>query len=365
MSTRKIGDLKTGQGIPMTDLETNRNIESTAGTLLTFEESATAKAAPVRMPRHEATPTWRLVLPWMSFWIIMGLSFWLTAWLAEESRLPNYVWYVMAQGNVLLIVLFEQLIPKNKENSLFRDGQSWNDIGHMLLFKLVWRPLVWMVALSIVTFSASHWHNSDSLWPSYLPGPVQFLLLLLVFDLVGYAYHRTLHRFNYLRAFHAIHHDTRKMHVLKSNRLHFGESVVNFLMLVPAMIIVGCPPAMVIWLGMWEVFEGNLAHSNVDQRFPRWFHYIVRTADVHRIHHSDDGKLQNSNFGGLPIWDVIFRTYRHPFDTLVTTTGIDGDPVPKGFFAQLLFPFVALLRAKVVAPPPLATESPATDKQGA
>ena len=349
----------------MTDLGADRNIEGTAGSGLIFEQPVPATAAPARMAGQEATPAWRTVLPWMSYSIIMALSFWLTAWLAEESHLPNYAWYIMAQGNVLLIVLFEQLIPKNKENSLFRDGQSWNDIGHMLLFKLVVRPLVWMVALSIVTFAASHWHNSKGIWPSYLPVPVQFLMLLLVFDLIGYAYHRTLHRFDCLFAFHALHHDTRSMHVLKSNRLHVGEEVMNFLLLVPAMIIVGCPPAIMIWLGMWEVFEGNLAHSNVDQRLPRWFHYIVRTADVHRIHHSDERKLQNSNFGGLPIWDVIFGTYRHPFDTLVTTTGIDGDPVPKGFFAQLLFPFLTLLRAKVVARPPLASESPATDKQGA
>lgn len=320
----------------MADLDANLNINSSAPALLALEEPA----------RGEAVAAWRAVLPWMSFWIVMGLSFWLTAWLADESRIPDYAWYVMAQVNVVLIVLFEQLIPKDKGNSLFRDGQSWNDLGHMLLFKLAWRPLVWMAALYVVTFSASHWHTSNSIWPSRLPAVVQFLLLLLVFDLVGYAYHRALHHFGRLRVFHALHHDTRKMHVLKSNRLHFGESVLNFLLLVPAMIIVGCPPAMMIWLGMWEVFEGNLAHSNVDQRFPRWFHYIVRTADVHRIHHSDDGRLQNSNFGGLPIWDVIFRTYRHPFNTPVPTTGISGDPVPRGFFAQLLFPFAAPFRLK-------------------
>lgn len=340
----------------MINLGADRSIEITAGTPLIFDVPASATSAPVL---HEATPAWRAVLPWLSFWIVMGLSFWLTIWLADESRLPNYVWYVMAQVNVLLIVFFEQLIPKSSENSLFRDGQVWNDIGHMLLVKLVWGLSVWITALSIVTFSANHWHNREGIWPSSLPVPVQFLLLLLTFDLVGYACHRILHRFNFLRAFHALHHDTRKMHVLKSNRFHFGESVMGVLFIVPVMVVVGCPPAMVIWLGMWVVFEGNLAHSNIDQRFPHWFHYIVRTADVHHVHHSDDGKLQNSNFGGLPLWDIIFRTYRHPFDTPVTTTGINGDPIPKGFFAQLLFPFIAVFCARVVAPLPAAGESKA------
>jgi sterol desaturase/sphingolipid hydroxylase (fatty acid hydroxylase superfamily) len=332
------------------DLEAVRNVESTIRARL-WDEKQPDAAASAPLAYRDAAGLWRTVLPWISYWIIMSLSFALTAWLAEENRLGDYAWYVMAQGNVLLIVLFEEISPRRKDNSLFRDRQSWNDIGHMLLFKLACRPLVWMVGLSIVTIAGNYWKSSQSIWPGYFPIPVQFLMLLLMFDFVGYMYHRTLHSFDRLYAFHALHHDTRKVHVLKSNRLHVGEESVNFMLLVPIMIICGVPPSLMIWLGMWEVFEGNLSHSNVDQRFPRWFHYIVRTADVHHIHHSDDNKLQNSNFGGLPIWDLIFGTYRHPYDTELRSTGIDGDPVPKGFIAQLVFPFIALFRPQIIARP--------------
>jgi sterol desaturase/sphingolipid hydroxylase (fatty acid hydroxylase superfamily) len=325
----------------MANLGDNVAVEPTVSNPLAFERITAMTADPTAVQGEAA---WRVVLSWTSFWIIVGLSFWLTAWLANENRIPNYAWYVMAQGNVLLILVFELLIPRKKENGLLRDRQSRNDIAHMLLFKLLWRPLVWIAALAIVMFVANHWYSGKGIWPSSLPFVLQFLILLLVFDLVGYLYHRVLHRFKWTRAFHALHHDTRKMHVLKSNRLHFGESVVNFLLLVPAMIIVGCPPGMMVWLGMWEVFEGNLAHSNVDQRFPNWFHYVVRTADVHHIHHSEDVKLQNSNFGGLPIWDIVFRTYRHPSNTPVTATGLGGDPIPGSFFRQLLFPFISISR---------------------
>jgi len=287
---------------------------------------------------YPTTSAWQAVLPWFSYWIIMGLSFGLTIWLAQPNHIPEYVWYVMAQVNVVMIFIFEELIPRRKETSIFRDRQSWNDIGHMLLFKLVVRPWLWMAALFIVTFVSRHWSNSKSIWPSHLPLPLQFLVLVLVFDLIGYGYHRALHRFDFLFTLHALHHDTPHMHVLKSNRLHVGEEVINFLLLVPALILVGTPPGMVIWLGMWEVFEGNLSHSNVAQKFPRWFHYIVRTNDVHYIHHSTDPRQQNSNFAGFPFWDLVFGTYRHPVDTNVDKTGMEGYPVPRGFFGQLLFP---------------------------
>jgi ornithine lipid hydroxylase len=315
---------------------------TTTGTFQNVQPSA-GEAAP------RARTVWGqlvTVLPWTSYWIIMGLSFGLTAWLAQPNRMPHYVWYVMAQVNVLLVLLFEELIPRKRENSLFRDGQSWNDIGHMLFFKLGIRPLIWMLALFIVTVVASHWHNNAGIWPSHLNVVLQFLLLILGFDLIGYCYHRVLHRFDFLFAFHSLHHDTPHMHVLKANRLHVGEEVINFMLLVPALILVGCPTQMVIWLGMWEVFEGNLSHSNVDQRFPHWFHYIVRTVDVHYIHHSVEGRQQNSNFGGLPIWDLVFGTYRHPFDAQVSKTGLEGYPIPRSFLGQLWFPFRKMLFSK-------------------
>ncbi len=299
---------------------------------------------------------WRSLLPWTSYWIVMAASFALTAWLADDKRLGDYAWYAMAQGNVLLIVALELLIPRDPSVSLFKDRQSWNDIGHMLLFKLACRPLAWAIVLAMVGFAASKLGPFEGVWPAQWPLAIQFVALLLVFDLGGYTYHRLLHRFDRLYVFHALHHDTRRFHVLKSNRLHVGEEMVNFLLFVPILITIGCPASVVTWLGMWEVFEGNLAHSNVDQRFPRWMHYVVRTQGVHYIHHSTDDRQQNSNFGGLPIWDILFGTYKHPFEHKVGATGIEGDPVPRGFLAQLIFP----IRAQFRLPAP-ARNAPANE----
>ena len=289
--------------------------------------------------------------PWVTFWLVMAISFAATAYLTDEHRLGQWGWYVMAQANVLLILSLEIVLPREPSQGVFHDRQGWNDIAHMILFKLVFRPLSWGLAFVLVMEIAPREEDLPHIWPTALPVIAQFVLLLLVFDLMGYAYHRALHRYDCLFAFHALHHDTPQMHVLKANRLHFGESAVNFLIMVPPMMLVGVPAQMMIWLGMWEVFEGNLAHSNLDQRFPSFFYYLVRTADVHRIHHSREHAQQNSNFGGLPIWDVLFGTFRHPARTTVAETGILGDPVPRNWLRQLLFPFRELV-GRTLAPAP-------------
>jgi sterol desaturase/sphingolipid hydroxylase (fatty acid hydroxylase superfamily) len=246
---------------------------------------------------------------------------------------------------MVIVLGCEALIPRRPQDRWFRDRQSWNDLAHLLLFKFGIRPLAWIATLAVVLFVNTHWRTVSGFWPSQWPFLLQFAVLLLAFDLVGYLYHRTLHSVDWLFAFHALHHDTRRVHMLKAVRVHFGEEFVNFLLVVPLCIVAGIPTPLLTWLGMWNVFESNLAHSNVDQRFPRWVHYVVRTSGVHYIHHSEDGALQNSNFGGLPIWDILFRTYKHPSATLVTSTGLQGNPVPGNFIRQLGFPFMALFRS--------------------
>jgi ornithine lipid hydroxylase len=285
----------------------------------------------------------RGALPWMSYWLIMLLSFELTALLAGAAPINARAAYLMSVGNMTIVGFMEWLLPRNPRTNLLRDRQSWNDIAHLLFFKLTIRPLAWGVTIFVVV-TANHWHWSTGIWSRYLanlPVIVQFVTLLLLFDLIGYGYHRSLHRIDCLFRFHAIHHDTRQVHLLKAVRVHFVEEFINFLVEVSPFLLMGCPTPLLIWLGMWNVFESNLAHSNVDQRFVWWIHYIVRTVDVHYIHHAEEVVLQNSNFGGLPIWDLVFGTYRHPQHNPVAATGIKGDPVPPDFVGQLLFPFRA------------------------
>jgi sterol desaturase/sphingolipid hydroxylase (fatty acid hydroxylase superfamily) len=297
------------------------------------------ESAPPRKPE-----LWRRIAPWLSYWVVMFVSFALARRLSGAGHVTAVAAYTMAVGNMVIVLACEALIPSRLEDHWFRDRQSWNDLAHLLLFKFGIRPLAWIATLAIVGLVTTHLQRTSGFWPSQWPFLLQFAVLLLAFDLIGYLYHRTLHSVDWLFAFHALHHDTRRVHMLKAVRVHFGEEFVNFLLVVPLFIVAGCPTPLLTWLGMWNVFESNLAHSNVDQRFPRWVHYVVRTSGVHYIHHSEDGALQNSNFGGLPIWDIVFRTYRHPSATPVASTGLRGNPVPGNFIRQLGFPFMALLR---------------------
>jgi sterol desaturase/sphingolipid hydroxylase (fatty acid hydroxylase superfamily) len=252
-------------------------------------------------------------------------------------------------ANFFVILAVEQVLPRNRAVNVFRDRQSPNDIGHGILLSAVARPLGGVLSVGLLAGLAQVRGLADlaSLWPAGWPFPAQLLLGLVVWTFMDYWIHRSLHTFDRLWWFHSIHHDTPQMHILKSGRLHIGEELYNALLKPVPLLLLGAPPEILVWIGLWIVYDGNLVHSNVAQRFPSWAHYFVPTVQLHNLHHSKERRYQDSNYSGSSaVWDVLFGTFSHPDRCPLGELGIEDSPVPPGLLDQLAFP----LRAQRVPP---------------
>jgi len=65
-------------------------------------------------------------------------------------------------------------------------------------------------------------------------------------------------------------------------------------------------------------------------------HRVVNTPDLHRVHHSLNPAEQGSNFCFvLPVWDILFGTYRPPETVTIEALGAEGTTVSNGFLQQL------------------------------
>jgi sterol desaturase/sphingolipid hydroxylase (fatty acid hydroxylase superfamily) len=49
-------------------------------------------------------------------------------------------------------------------------------------------------------------------------------------------------------------------------------------------------------------------HSNI--RTPRWLGYLVQRPESHAAHH--ERGVHAHNYSDLPLWDMVFGTFRHP-----------------------------------------------------
>jgi sterol desaturase/sphingolipid hydroxylase (fatty acid hydroxylase superfamily) len=290
----------------------------------------------------------RNLLAWLSFPAILGGFLALAVWGLGRDFDPALWGTSLAVLNFAVILAVEQVLPRNASMNVFRDRQSPNDIGHGILVGLS-RPAggafsVWLLAVLAQARAAV---GAGELWPAALPFALQMLLAILVWSFCDYWVHRSLHSVDRLWWFHSIHHDTPEMHILKSGRMHFGEELLNAVLKPVPLLLLGAPPEVMVLLGMWTVFAGNLVHSNVDQRFPTWGHYFLPTVQLHNLHHAVDRCHQDSNYSGeTPIWDVLFGTLSHPERCELGALGIERSPVPARFPDQVLFPF----RAQVTPP---------------
>ncbi len=145
-------------------------------------------------------------------------------------------------------------------------------------------------------------------WPSIL----EILLAVLIFDLAIWLQHLITHKIPLLWRFHRVHHADRDFDVTTAIRFHPVEIAFSMLLKIGLIYLFG-PSAVAILI--FEVLLNGTAmfnHSNL--KLPLWLDRLIRTflvtPDMHRVHHSDQRKEHDSNYGfALSIWDRIFGTY--------------------------------------------------------
>lgn len=173
---------------------------------------------------------------------------------------------------------------------------------------------------------------------------VSFVLYLVLFDAIDYAYHRAQHSVNWWWQLHALHHSQRQMTMWTENRNHLLDDLMRDSVFVLAALLVGVPPGQFVALVVVARLVENLSHANVRLDFGPLRGLLV-SPRYHRLHHAiglghetaGSGSLGGHNFAVLfPIWDILFGSAR--FDAIDPPTGIrdqlDGRDYGRGFLSQ-------------------------------
>jgi sterol desaturase/sphingolipid hydroxylase (fatty acid hydroxylase superfamily) len=131
-----------------------------------------------------------------------------------------------------------------------------------------------------------------------------------VLTFVYYWWHRFRHQSDFLwRWFHQVHHSPQRIEVITSFYKHPFEIVANVLLSsAVCYFVVGlgaeATAGALLLSGLAELFY----HWNVPT--PHWLGYLVQRPESHCVHHQEG--LHTYNYGDLPLWDILFGTFRNP-----------------------------------------------------
>lgn len=162
-------------------------------------------------------------------------------------------------------------------------------------------PLLWADALApLQVFDLSGW-----------PTAAGAIAGVLMYEVIGYAYHRALHRFTPLwRAVHQVHHSSERLD--SPSAFWFSPLDMVGWTLVPsvALTLLGLPPVAagvaLLFIGFLSIFQ----HANL--RTPVWLGYFIQRPESHSVHHQRG--VHRHNYADLPVIDMLFGTFCNPRD---------------------------------------------------
>lgn len=145
---------------------------------------------------------------------------------------------------------------------------------------------------------------------------------ILIYEFFHYWYHRAAHSFDWLwRVAHQTHHSTESHDAFGANYTSPPDAFVfgslPILVMVP---LLGLSPLAATLGGAFVVFNAMFQHANI--RTPRWLGYIIQRPESHSLHHGRG--VHRHNYSDLPLWDMLFGTFRNPKEFVEEVGFYDG-----------------------------------------
>lgn len=216
------------------------------------------------------------------------------------------VMVLLTFGGMLFFMMLEQRWPRRplEQPVVGRWITNWLT-GYLNVAISLW--LVFLLGKSTLLAGL---RPASSAWQQ-IPGVLQFFLVLLLIEFAAFGLHVAFHRVPLLWRVHAVHHSDTEMDVTTAHRHHFLEPVLTNLVLIVTFTVLGVGPTALLAVILFRTPLILFSHGNIalPEGIDRWLRRTLVTPDFHRLHHSSDQRLTNSNYGAvLPVFDYLFRT---------------------------------------------------------
>jgi sterol desaturase/sphingolipid hydroxylase (fatty acid hydroxylase superfamily) len=215
-------------------------------------------------------------------------------------------------GLFLLLAAAEHLLPRRKLNA--KKPKRWLtnwalvliDTATLRLLAFALPALAVGAALDASSRSFGLFNQTN--WPIWL----EFILALVILDLLIWAQHLITHKIPLLWRLHRVHHADTDFDVTTAIRFHPVEIALSMVLKIGAVYLLG--PAALAVIAFEIILNGcamfNHANLRLSPTTDGWLRLFLVTPDMHRVHHSDKRAEHDSNYGfSISLWDRLFKTY--------------------------------------------------------
>lgn len=220
--------------------------------------------------------------------------------LFEESPFMDYVVYFFLFN--LTIIAIEVIIDfgTSKER---RWKDSLANFSIFLMSQLLEKTIV--NTIGIIALMPFHYMTSLAISMNWWT----WILAIIAADFTYYWMHRIEHEHRILWGNHSVHHSSRDYNLTVSMRLSIIEPMIEWVFLVP-MILIGFTPFQTIVSLIFVVQFQTWIHTERIGKLG-WLDLLFNTPSVHRVHHGSNKKYLDKNYGGITmVWDHLFGTFQ-------------------------------------------------------
>ncbi len=198
------------------------------------------------------------------------------------------------------------LLERLKPDQVLPQSQGW--WLRAVFFNLMQLGVVLLggVAWDVYLQRTSLFNLADLGWTSLVQGVFGYVVSTFIY----YWWHRVRHASDPLwLTLHQTHHSPARLETITAFYKHPFELTLNSILSgLIGYTLLGLDLHGAGWLTVFSALGEFFYHMNV--RTPRWVGFFIQRPEMHRIHH--ERGVHASNYGDLPIWDMIFGTYRNP-----------------------------------------------------
>lgn len=233
-------------------------------------------------------------------------------------QLPSPIQILMDPASIIVIsiflalVLVEAVIPGRRLPTV----KYWRLKGMAAFvinfFISTYLPLIWSDLLAAhrlidLTFLGDYWGA---------------LTALLLYQFGVYVWHRSIHKSHILwRVFHQMHHSAERVDTYGAFFFSPMDMIgFTFLTSLAMVWVAGFTAQATIYALYGATFLVVIQHTNV--KTPQWMGYIYQRPESHSLHHAKG--IHAFNYSDLPLFDILFGTFRNPKDFVQETGFYEG-----------------------------------------